>query len=122
MRKTIPIEAVCAAPDAGGYCASAFFADVSTTKVFKVAFVPDASLCSPVEVFFTVRDGTTEIGNFGPFLVAPGVSTDVVNAGPVSSGSGGVKIAVRDAAGGCEGFIGDWSGRLKATISKRARR
>jgi hypothetical protein len=122
VRKTIPIEAVCLAPDAGGYCASAFFSDVSTTKLFKVAFIPDKGLCSPVEVLFTARDGTTNIGDFGPFLVAPGASTDVVNAGPVSSGSGGVKIAVRDAPGGCESFIGDWSGALKVTISKRARR
>src|SRR5215218_2248195 len=64
VRKTIPVQASCLTPDRDGYCAAAFFVDLSTTRVFKVAFVtdPSASLCSPVDVLFTVRDGTEITG------------------------------------------------------------
>ena len=123
VRKTHEVAVTCEETDNGGYCLPYYKQKVSTRKVLRFAFVANPAHCTPIEVLIWVQSPTNTY--YGPFLVAPGASTGVVDPGPAGDAQA-IFLWARDAPGGSgscpDGPLSSWEGTLKVTTSQRVRR
>ena len=123
VRKSYAVSVACTSWDNDGTCQPPYIQKVRTRKVLRFAFVANPAHCTPIEVLIWVQSPTNTY--YGPYRLAPGASTGVVDPGPEGEAQA-IYLWARDAPGGsgscADGPLSAWEGTLKVTTSERVRR
>ena len=121
VRKSYAVSVSCTSWDNDGTCQPPYIQEVRTSKVLRFEFIANPAHCTPIDVLIWVQSPTNTY--YGPYRVAPGESTGVVDPGPEGSARS-LFLWARDAPGGpcAEGPLSAWEGTLKVTTSQRVRR